>query len=225
MQKSFLKCIMDASLIQWRLDYIGDFRCHSTDNLTQPETCHVVRVTSISADIVDNATTGLLQTPTKGLSEVYELPTCPVCLERMDSAVTGLVTVPCSHTFHCQCLSKWGDSRYYSRLYHLNIPHNLAHEDVPYAGTPKPCSHPILEVHIRGALCHSRPRRALRCRRAHPAIQRQICGSALYAGMSVAGDMDKPMPINITLRPRIFMRSSWKPSACGITRGTAMFTD
>jgi BRCA1-associated protein len=63
-------------------------------------------------DIVDNATTGLLQTPTKGLSEVYELPTCPVCLERMDSAVTGLVTVPCSHTFHCQCLSKWGDSRY-----------------------------------------------------------------------------------------------------------------
>ena len=29
----------------------------------------------------------------------------------MDSAVTGLVTVPCSHTFHCMCLSKWGDSR------------------------------------------------------------------------------------------------------------------
>jgi hypothetical protein len=43
---------------------------------------------------------------------VYELPTCPVCLERMDSAVTGLITVPCSHTFHCMCLSKWGDSRY-----------------------------------------------------------------------------------------------------------------
>ncbi|THH13447.1 hypothetical protein EW146_g6771 [Bondarzewia mesenterica] len=42
---------------------------------------------------------------------MYELPTCPVCLERMDSAVTGLVTVPCSHTFHCMCLSKWGDSR------------------------------------------------------------------------------------------------------------------
>ena len=43
---------------------------------------------------------------------MYELPTCPVCLERMDSAVTGLITVPCSHTFHCMCLSKWGDSRY-----------------------------------------------------------------------------------------------------------------
>ena len=81
-----------------------------------------MRVTSISVDIVDNAATGLLQTPTKGQSEVYELPTCPVCLERMDSAVTGLVTVPCSHTFHCQCLSKWGDSRYCSALYVWNVP-------------------------------------------------------------------------------------------------------
>ncbi|KAL9937038.1 hypothetical protein V8E36_004273 [Tilletia maclaganii] len=41
----------------------------------------------------------------------YELPTCPVCLERMDSNVTGLMTVTCQHTFHCSCLSKWTDSR------------------------------------------------------------------------------------------------------------------
>ncbi|KAK9368585.1 hypothetical protein V1509DRAFT_623335 [Lipomyces kononenkoae] len=39
-----------------------------------------------------------------------ELPTCPVCLERMDSSVTGLLTIICQHTFHCQCLSKWGDN-------------------------------------------------------------------------------------------------------------------
>jgi len=45
------------------------------------------------------------------MSAAYELPTCPVCLDRMDATVTGLVTVPCSHTFHCTCLSKWGDSR------------------------------------------------------------------------------------------------------------------
>lgn len=44
-------------------------------------------------------------------SMLYELPTCPVCLDRMDASATGLVTVPCSHTFHCMCLSKWGDSR------------------------------------------------------------------------------------------------------------------
>ena len=41
---------------------------------------------------------------------INELPTCPVCLERMDSVVTGLVTTPCSHVFHCKCLSKWGES-------------------------------------------------------------------------------------------------------------------
>lgn len=34
-----------------------------------------------------------------------ELPTCPVCLERMDSSVTGLVTVPCLHTYQCVPLS------------------------------------------------------------------------------------------------------------------------
>jgi BRCA1-associated protein len=42
-------------------------------------------------------------------SVVKELPTCPVCLERMDSDITGLVTISCQHTFHCNCLSKWRD--------------------------------------------------------------------------------------------------------------------
>lgn len=45
------------------------------------------------------------------LSLATELPTCPVCLERMDSSVTGLMTVSCQHTFHCDCLSRWGDAR------------------------------------------------------------------------------------------------------------------
>lgn len=44
--------------------------------------------------------------PTPALTE---LPTCPVCLERMDATITGLLTIPCQHTFHCQCLSKWQD--------------------------------------------------------------------------------------------------------------------
>lgn len=43
---------------------------------------------------------------------LYELPTCPVCLERMDASVTGLLTILCQHTFHCYCLSKWGDGRW-----------------------------------------------------------------------------------------------------------------
>ncbi|KAK5108230.1 hypothetical protein LTR62_008686 [Meristemomyces frigidus] len=38
-----------------------------------------------------------------------ELPTCPVCLERMDET-TGLLTILCQHVFHCACLEKWRGS-------------------------------------------------------------------------------------------------------------------
>ncbi|EIN03806.1 zf-UBP-domain-containing protein [Punctularia strigosozonata HHB-11173 SS5] len=77
-------------------------------NSMEPEICHVVHVSSVIIDPEDSTSVAISR-----LAEgsAYELPTCPVCLERMDSAVTGLVTVPCSHTFHCSCLSKWGDSR------------------------------------------------------------------------------------------------------------------
>lgn len=37
---------------------------------------------------------------------LIELPTCPVCLERMDET-TGLLTILCQHVFHCSCLQKW----------------------------------------------------------------------------------------------------------------------
>ncbi|KAF8328404.1 uncharacterized protein EI90DRAFT_2974435 [Cantharellus anzutake] len=80
-------------------------------NSLEPESCHIVRITAVTIDATDNSLSGMLQTPVRGLTDIYELPTCPVCLERMDSAVTGLVTIPCSHSFHCMCLSKWGDSR------------------------------------------------------------------------------------------------------------------
>ncbi|KAF9221389.1 BRCA1-associated protein [Gyrodon lividus] len=79
-------------------------------NSMDPETCHVVRVLSVNID-TDNSVSATIARLGSPHSSMYELPTCPVCLERMDSAVTGLITVPCSHTFHCMCLSKWGDSR------------------------------------------------------------------------------------------------------------------
>ncbi|KAJ3194820.1 hypothetical protein HK101_001822 [Irineochytrium annulatum] len=48
--------------------------------------------------------------PAEGIANLVELPNCPVCLDRMDSTVTGLLTIVCHHTFHCHCLSKWGDT-------------------------------------------------------------------------------------------------------------------
>jgi hypothetical protein len=43
-------------------------------------------------------------------TQLIELPTCAVCLERMDSSASGLLTIICSHTFHCNCLSQWEDA-------------------------------------------------------------------------------------------------------------------
>lgn len=39
------------------------------------------------------------------------MQSCVVCLERLDANITGLITIPCQHTFHCSCLSKWASGR------------------------------------------------------------------------------------------------------------------
>ncbi|KAH6648148.1 Zn-finger in ubiquitin-hydrolase [Truncatella angustata] len=94
-------------------------------NHIEPETCNVACIKSItfetptrpqdsfpdlSHDPFTPSTTssGLkpLPPPTPNLTE---LPTCPVCLERMDDT-TGLLTIPCQHVFHCSCLQKWKGS-------------------------------------------------------------------------------------------------------------------
>ncbi|SNX85739.1 uncharacterized protein MEPE_04448 [Melanopsichium pennsylvanicum] len=86
------------------------------------EICQVVYITSLTVSkhssfpfsypTLTNSDAWPLRPPTNTANETaHELPTCPVCLERMDSSVTGLMTISCQHTFHCSCLSKWGESR------------------------------------------------------------------------------------------------------------------
>lgn len=62
-----------------------------------------------------------------GLREsAFELPTCPVCLDRLDSRLSGIVSVLCQHAFHCACLQRWSDSRCpvcrYSYAQHIKTP-------------------------------------------------------------------------------------------------------
>lgn len=106
-------------------------------NSMDPETCQVVFVSAIqfrsqarqSDDIpylledpftadeesqdedqkLANEIPVLPRPPAPPLPPLRELPTCPVCLERMDASITGLLTIVCQHTFHCSCLTKWGD--------------------------------------------------------------------------------------------------------------------
>lgn len=68
----------------------------------KPAAAHVADSTSRATPL----TTKPLAPPTPAL---VELPTCPVCLERMDET-TGLLTILCQHVFHCACLEKWRGS-------------------------------------------------------------------------------------------------------------------
>ncbi|GAB0100524.1 BRCA1-associated protein [Sergentomyia squamirostris] len=69
-------------------------------NSLEPDTlCHAVFVSSV--------VWGYEETPPAGHTE---LPMCPVCLERMDESVDGVLTILCNHAFHANCLAKWGDS-------------------------------------------------------------------------------------------------------------------
>ncbi|UYV64323.1 BRAP [Cordylochernes scorpioides] len=39
-----------------------------------------------------------------------EAQTCPVCLDKLDDNVAGVLTILCNHSFHSQCLAQWGDT-------------------------------------------------------------------------------------------------------------------
>ncbi|KAJ4952058.1 hypothetical protein NE237_028890 [Protea cynaroides] len=70
---------------------------------TEAEVCHILYVTSV--EYTDSAE--IASTPPLGFTE---LPTCPVCLERLDQDTSGILTTPCDHSFQCSCISKWADS-------------------------------------------------------------------------------------------------------------------
>ncbi|KAK5343191.1 hypothetical protein LTR98_000820 [Exophiala xenobiotica] len=98
-------------------------------NSMEPETCHVVFLKSVELiqtsslehnNGLSSPTTSYprmsndpfipasttTKPPAPRTPSLVELPTCPVCLERMDET-TGLLTIPCQHVFHCTCLEKW----------------------------------------------------------------------------------------------------------------------
>jgi BRCA1-associated protein len=70
--------------------------------MSDDELCHVAFVSG-----VDVLREGECAKPPIGHTE---LPTCPVCLERMDESVDGILTILCNHAFHSSCLAKWGDA-------------------------------------------------------------------------------------------------------------------
>uniref|UniRef100_A0A0R3RWU9 BRCA1-associated protein n=1 Tax=Elaeophora elaphi TaxID=1147741 RepID=A0A0R3RWU9_9BILA len=105
-----MKVIRDSTPNQYMV--IIKFRSHDsavhfydeyngiTYNAIEPEVCSLVFVEKIES--VREEAGGSL--PTENMTE---LPTCAVCLERMDD---GVLTILCNHTFHAECLEQWADT-------------------------------------------------------------------------------------------------------------------
>ncbi|KAH7419045.1 hypothetical protein BKA64DRAFT_2918 [Cadophora sp. MPI-SDFR-AT-0126] len=114
----------DAAVAKrWRKEWDG-----KVFNSMEPETCHVTFIKSITFQTPSSSHPNTSfpelshdpftpsSTPASSLRpfppptpNLVELPTCPVCLERMDDT-TGLLTILCQHVFHCDCLQKWRGS-------------------------------------------------------------------------------------------------------------------
>ncbi|KAI7945646.1 hypothetical protein MJO29_012034 [Puccinia striiformis f. sp. tritici] len=93
--------------------FASEFNGKPFSHLQDREICHTAFIRSVrfKSSLIPPFTFPALLPPDLLTHSAHELPTCPVCLERMDVSVTGLMTKTCSHTFHCHCLSNWGDSR------------------------------------------------------------------------------------------------------------------
>ncbi|RZC50447.1 hypothetical protein C5167_018873 [Papaver somniferum] len=70
---------------------------------TEAEICHILSIVSVEYTEL----TEIANAPPPGFTE---LPTCPVCLERLDQDTSGILTTVCDHSFQCPCISRWADS-------------------------------------------------------------------------------------------------------------------
>jgi BRCA1-associated protein len=92
--------ILDFRTVESAYEFYITFNGAPFNSLEPDQVCHALWVSAIAWDC-NNDLAPMNHT---------ELPVCPVCLDRMDESVDGVLTILCNHTFHCGCLSKWGDS-------------------------------------------------------------------------------------------------------------------
>ncbi|XP_048234176.1 BRAP2 RING ZnF UBP domain-containing protein 2 isoform X2 [Ricinus communis] len=74
-------------------------------NSLEEDVCRVL----FTVDVQFTGYSGSLDTQPSPASTT-EQPSCPVCLERLDQDMGGILTTICNHSFHCSCISKWTDS-------------------------------------------------------------------------------------------------------------------
>jgi BRCA1-associated protein len=81
-------------------------------NSLDPEECKLIFVSHMTIDTPFNVQFQDIGIPSpKDIlpqKNTFEIPSCPICLEILDAESSGIVTTMCNHSFHCQCLNKWG---------------------------------------------------------------------------------------------------------------------
>ncbi|KAM3371105.1 hypothetical protein ACQJBY_018466 [Aegilops geniculata] len=70
---------------------------------SEVEVCHVLFIVAVQY----TSSTELAVIPPVGSTE---LPTCPVCIERLDQDISGIGATNCDHSFQCSCVSMWVSS-------------------------------------------------------------------------------------------------------------------
>lgn len=91
--------LLEFRCVEAAVEFYQTFNGAPYNSLEPDSLCHTVWVSGVEWGNDGSAPQGHT-----------ELPTCPVCLERMDESVDGVLTILCNHAFHAGCLIKWGDS-------------------------------------------------------------------------------------------------------------------
>ncbi|KAL4444019.1 hypothetical protein ABPG75_011756 [Micractinium tetrahymenae] len=102
---------------RWADDFFSDFNGKPFCLLEPELLCRLVFVKDVECQQAAGEQRGVQQAPQQGPQQAprappgtTELPTCPVCLERLDEHISGIVTTVCNHRFHNECLRQWGDT-------------------------------------------------------------------------------------------------------------------
>lgn len=97
---------------RWADDFFRDFNGKPFCLLEPELLCRLVFVRDVECQQAGGEQQGTQQAQQgpRAPPGTTELPTCPVCLERLDEHISGIVTTVCNHRFHNECLRQWGDT-------------------------------------------------------------------------------------------------------------------
>lgn len=154
-----------------------------------------------------------------------ELPSCPVCLERLDEHVTGIVTTICNHRFHHEARRAAKGLHYRCSVDRLPISRSCPQCLIQWGDTKCPvCRQAVCDYdrcprsqpdQTMPSLLVGIPSTRARAPTATPAAPAATSGSASSAGTSGAVGMPPGTPRSTGARQITVMPWRWRPAGFG----------